>query len=198
MNQTIKITRKGNDLELVKDIQSGIPSKVRAAQERIYKEYHPIFFTQMMRNVKCRKEAEDLTIQILTKALVQIEKFNQSYAFSTWIQSIAINLLIDFKRKNTILTQSIGEIRKTTDGNYMEMDVEDLTSNPLDNFIQQENHIELNVKLNNISEDSQTLLSLRYFEELSYNEIADKLQMPIGTVKAKLHRAKEELKQQYL
>lgn len=189
--------RKESDLQLVKDIQSGTPSKVRAAQKALYKEYHPIFLNQMLRNVKSTKDAEDLAIQALTKALTQVDKYNPTYAFSTWIQSIAKNLLIDFKRKARIEVQSIEELQTRHNDDDYEFEIQDNGFSSLEIVIREESHSELGYKLDLISEESSQILTLRFFEELKYEEIAKRLDMPLGTVKARLHRAKEELREQY-
>jgi RNA polymerase sigma-70 factor (ECF subfamily) len=189
--------RKESDLQLVKDVQSGIPSRVRIAQETFYKEYHPILLNQMLRNVKSTKDAEDLAIQALTKALTQVEKYKPEYAFSTWIQSIAKNLLIDFKRKSRLEVKSIEELRNRTNEDDYEFEIQDEELSALEIVIRKESHSELNHKLNLISENAHKLLILRFFEELKYEEISEQLDMPIGTIKARLHRAKEELKLAY-
>jgi len=189
--------RKESDLQLVEDIQSGIPSKVRLAQEVLYKEYHPIFLNQMMRNVKLTKDAEDLAIQALTKAFTQVDKYNPKYAFSTWIQSIAKNLLIDFKRKSRLEVQSIHGMQSRDNDDDYKFEIQDEGSSPLEIVIREESHCELGHKLECISEDAAQILTLRFFEELKYEEISKRLDMPLGTVKARLHRAKEELREQY-
>lgn len=189
--------RKSRDLQLVEDIKSGIPSKVRLAQEQIYKEYHPIFLSQMLRNTRCEKDAEDLAIQALAKALVQIHKFNVQFALSTWMQTIARNLLIDFKRKKTLNAKSIQELSLKTSSSDIEFEIQDDNPLPIEILYQEEQRNQLNEKLDNISIEASHILSLRYFEELTYNEISEKLQMPIGTVKAKIYRAKEELQKEF-
>lgn len=196
--QPTKTKRKSADLALVEDIKSNIPSRMRAAQTELFEAYHPVFLNQMLRNVKCGKDAEDLALQALSKALTQIDKYNPKFAFSTWLQGIARNLLIDFKRKGKLEVQSIEEMqhRSTNDDDY-EFEIQDDGHDALELVIREERHCELGHKLDEISEDSSQILILRFFEELSYNEISERLDMPIGTVKARLFRAKEELKLAY-
>lgn len=200
MTLIIEPKRKSKDLQLVEDLKSGIPSKVRLAQNKIYQEYYPIFLSQMLRNTRCMKDAEDLTIQALTKSLLQINKFNAEFALSTWMQTIARNLLIDFKRKKKqVYIHSIQDLNVTTNSSdEIEFQFKDNNPLPIDVLYQKEQCEELNEKLKNISPDASHILSLRYLEELSYQEISHQLQMPLGTVKAKIHRAKEELQQQFI
>lgn len=194
----IETKRKDADLALVKDIQSNIPSRMRAAQTELYRLYHPVFLNQMLRNVKCPNDAEDLAIQALAKALTQVDKYNPTFAFSTWLQGIARNLLIDFKRKGKLEVQSIEEMQhKSTNDDDYEFEIPDDGIDALEVVIREERHCELGHKLAEISEDSSQILVLRYFEELSYNEICDRLDLPMGTVKARIFRAKEELEQAY-
>jgi RNA polymerase sigma-70 factor (ECF subfamily) len=138
-----------------------------------------------------KEDVEDLSIATFTKAFDKIKSYNSSYAFSTWIQTIATNSLIDFFRKKEQKTISIDADVKNEKGNPHE--IEDLYTNPELNFIQQQKNNQLFSLLEKLKPHYRELIVLRYLEELSYDEIAQKLNIPLGSVKAKLFRARDLL-----
>lgn len=142
-------------------------------------------------NLSSKEDVEDLSIATFTKAFDKIKSYNSSYAFSTWIQTIATNSLIDFFRKKEQKTFSIDAEDKNEQGNPHE--IEDLDTNPELNFIQQQKNKQLFSLVEKLKPHYRELIVLRYLEELSYAEIAQKLNIPIGSVKAKLFRARDLL-----
>ncbi len=138
-----------------------------------------------------KEDVEDLSIATFSKAFDKIKSYNSSYAFSTWIQTIATNSLIDFFRKKEQKTISIDADVKNEKGNPHE--IEDLDTNPELNFIQQQKNKQLFSLVEKLKPHYRELIVLRYLEELSYAEIAQKLNIPLGSVKAKLFRARDLL-----
>ena len=138
-----------------------------------------------------KEDVEDLSIATFSKAFDKIKSYNSSYAFSTWIQTIATNSLIDFFRKKEQKTISIDTDVKSDQGNPHE--IEDLDTNPELNFIQQQKNKQLFSLVEKLKPHYRELIVLRYLEELSYAEIAQKLNIPLGSVKAKLFRARDLL-----
>tara|TARA_B100001059_G_C17794375_1_gene562125 strand:- start:549 stop:1139 length:591 start_codon:yes stop_codon:yes gene_type:complete len=138
-----------------------------------------------------KEDVEDLSIATFSKAFDKIKSYNSSYAFSTWIQTIATNSLIDFFRKKEQKTISIDADVKNEKGNPHE--IEDLDTNPELNFIQQQKNKQLFSLVEKLKPHYRELIVLRYLEELSYDEIAQKLNIPLGSVKAKLFRARDLL-----
>lgn len=142
-------------------------------------------------NLSSKEDVEDLSIATFTKAFDKIKSYNSSYAFSTWIQTIATNSLIDFFRKKEQKTISIDADVKNEKGNPHE--IEDLDTNPELNYIQQQKNKQLFSLVEKLKPHYRELIVLRYLEELSYDEIAQKLNIPLGSVKAKLFRARDLL-----
>lgn len=138
-----------------------------------------------------KEDVEDLSIATFSKAFDKIKSYNSSFAFSTWIQVIATNTLIDFFRKKEQKTISIDADVKNEQGNPHE--IEDLDTNPELNFIQQQKNKQLFSLVEKLKPHYRELIVLRYLEELSYDEIAQKLNIPLGSVKAKLFRARDLL-----
>jgi RNA polymerase sigma factor (sigma-70 family) len=164
--------------------------KAFAELMRRYKK--PVFHTilKMIRNVD---DAEDLTIEAFAKAFRNLHKFNPEYTFSTWLFRIATNNCIDFIRKKKIDTTSIHAAYIDSDGAQVAIDLRDHNLNPQEEAIKGQKILIMQHIVNKLPPRYQTLIRLRYFDELAYEEIAQELSLPLGTVKAQLHRARELL-----
>lgn len=150
--------------------------------------YHMIL--KMVRNVD---DAEDLTIEAFAKAFKNLAKFNPEFTFSTWLFRIATNNCIDFIRKKKLDTMSISNTYKDDNGDSVDIDIKDVNLNPQEETIKSEKVEIIQTIVTKLPAKYQVLVKLRYFEELSYEEIAAELGAPLGTVKAQLHRARELL-----
>ncbi len=150
--------------------------------------YHTLL--KMVRNVD---DAEDLTIEAFAKAFKSLPRFKKDYTFSTWLFRIATNNSIDFIRKKKLETLSIDSELTNDDGDSLNIDLKDGKRNPQEEAIDQQKIeiVQEFVKL--LPPKYQRLVRMRYFDELSYDEIATELESPLGTVKAQLHRARELL-----
>jgi RNA polymerase sigma factor (sigma-70 family) len=149
--------------------------------------YHMIL--KMVRNVD---DAEDLTIEAFAKAFRNLKKFNPEFTFSTWLFRIATNNCIDFIRKKKLDTMSISNSFKE-EGESADMDIKDFNLDPQEEAIKSQKVDIIQTIVTKLPAKYQTLVRLRYFEELSYEEIAEEIEAPLGTVKAQLHRARELL-----
>jgi RNA polymerase sigma factor (sigma-70 family) len=150
--------------------------------------YHMIL--KMVRNVD---DAEDLTIEAFAKAFRNLKKFNPEYTFSTWLFRIATNNCIDFIRKKKLDTMSISNPFKEEGVESSDMDIKDFNLDPQEEAIKSQKVEIIQNIVTKLPPKYQTLVKLRYFEELSYEEIAEEIEAPLGTVKAQLHRARELL-----
>ena len=148
--------------------------------------YHMIL--KMVRNVD---DAEDLTIEAFAKAFKNLKRFKKDYTFSTWLFRIATNNAIDFIRKKRLETMSLDSSYKDDSGEAVKIDVEDNELNPMEETIKSQKIELIRVFVDKLPPKYQRLVKLRYFDELSYEEIAKELEAPLGTVKAQLHRARE-------
>jgi RNA polymerase sigma factor (sigma-70 family) len=180
-------TKAIEDFRLI-DMAVGGDEKAFAKLLQRYKRpvYHMIL--KMVRNVD---DAEDLTIESFAKAFRSLPKFKKDFTFSTWLFRIATNNSIDFIRKKKLNTLSIENTYTDDDGQSVSIDVEDLNLNPQDVAIRTQKEEIIQVFVNMLPGKYQKLVRLRYFQELSYEEIAVELDAPLGTVKAQLHRARE-------
>jgi RNA polymerase sigma factor (sigma-70 family) len=150
--------------------------------------YHMIL--KMVRNVD---DAEDLTIEAFTKAFKNLYKFKKDYTFSTWLFRIATNNSIDFIRKKKLDTMSLNTAYQDESGANVTIDVKDKNLNPQEEAIKAQKIELIQLFVTKLPAKYQRLVRLRYFNELSYEEIARELEAPLGTVKAQLHRARELL-----
>ncbi len=148
--------------------------------------YHMIL--KMIRNVD---DAEDLTIEAFAKAFKNLHRFKKDYTFSTWLFRIATNNTIDFIRKKKLETFSLNTSFKNDNGDSVNIDVEDHNLDPQEEAIKSQKIELVHVFVTKLPPKYQRLVRLRYFQELSYDEIAKELDAPLGTVKAQLHRARE-------
>ena len=148
--------------------------------------YHMVL--KMVRNVD---DAEDLTIEAFGKAFRSLHKFKKDFTFSTWLFRIATNNSIDFIRKRKLNTLSIDNAFTDEDGQSVPMAIQDMNLNPQDEAIKAQKEEIIRVVVGMLPAKYQKLVRLRYFQELSYEEIAEEIDAPLGTVKAQLHRARE-------
>jgi RNA polymerase sigma factor (sigma-70 family) len=148
--------------------------------------YHVVL--KMVRNVD---DAEDLTIESFAKAFRSLHRFKKDFTFSTWLFRIATNNTIDFIRKKKLNTLSIENTFTDDDGQSVSIDVEDENLDPQEETIKAQKAELMQLFVDKLPGKYQKLVRLRYFHELSYEEIAEELDAPLGTVKAQLHRARE-------
>jgi RNA polymerase sigma-70 factor (ECF subfamily) len=174
-----------------------IQSAVEEGDEKAYAELMSIYkkpvYHVVLKMVRNPDDAEDLTIEAFAKAFRNLHKFNPEYAFSTWLFRIATNNCIDFIRKNKIKTMSIDSAIKIDNGDEINIDFKDTNLTPQENAIKNQKIEIMQFVVAKLPDKYQRLVTLRYFDELSYEEIATELNAPLGTVKAQLHRARELL-----
>lgn len=136
--------------------------------------------------------ARELSQEAFIRAWSALERFNPKYRFSTWLFRIAHNLGIDQLRRRRLLTTPL--YRTDSEGDEVEVVVPDLDKDPLGHL---ENRIlasELREVIDNLRPEYRELVLLRHFGGLSYQDIADFTEMPLGTVKNKLFRAHSVLR----
>ncbi len=167
--------------------QQGDESAFAELMDRYKKPvYHMIL--KMVRNVD---DAEDLTIEAFAKAFRNLKRFKKDYTFSTWLFRIATNNAIDFIRKKKLETYSLNTSFTDDSGDSVNIDVEDRNLTPDEETIKTQKIELVRMFVTKLPAKYQRLVKLRYFDELSYEEIAKELDAPLGTVKAQLHRARE-------
>ena len=164
----------------------------RAYSELMSKYRDPIYF-MLYEKVKDADLAKELTIEALGKAFNKLRLYTPNYAFSTWLFTIARNNAIDYLRKKKVNTTSIDELRQNDNGDEIVFDLPDGGLNP-ENYLLKKQRLEIvrNI-VNQLDPKYKKIVRLRYFKEFSYDEIADELDLPVGTVKAQLFRSRQQL-----
>ncbi len=177
------------DFKLIEEALKGNQSAYAELMQRYNRSlYHTIL--KMVRNVD---DAEDLTMEAFAKAFKNLKKFKKDYTFSTWLFRIATNNCIDFIRKKKLQTYSLDSFYTDESGEDISLDVQDYQLNPQEEAIKAQKAELMKEFVAKLPPKYRKLVTMRYFEELAYQEIADELDLPLGTVKAQLHRARELL-----
>lgn len=163
------------------------------AYAKLMSRYKDTIYFTILKMVHKKDDADDLTIEAFGKAFQNLDKYSSEFAFSTWLFKIAINNCIDYMRKKRISTLSLDRPFETDKGDEMTIDVKSETMDPEETFIKGQRAKLLREVLEKLNPKYKMLIELRYFDELAYEEIAEKMEIPLGTVKAQLFRAKELL-----
>ena len=162
------------------------------AYAELMDKYRDSIFYMMLKMVKNTDDADDLTIEAFGKAFNRLHQYTPNYAFSTWLFRIATNNCIDFIRKKRMNTFSLDKDIDTEDGG-MSFEVKDENLDPEERFIRKQKIRIMREIVDQLKPRYKSLVVLRYFREYSYEEIAEETDLPIGTVKAQLFRAREQL-----
>ena len=188
---TDNLTEKGKrDLLLInRALASGDPKAYNELM-RLYRD--PIYF-MLYEKVGDQELAKDLTIEALGKAFRKLHMYTPDYTFSTWLYTVARNNCIDYLRKHKLPTISIDKMMLGEDGKRNTFDLKSKDPNPESVMIKKQRIAILRQIVDQLKPKYRDLVKLRYFKELSYEEIATLLEIPLGTVKAQLHRSREQL-----
>lgn len=146
-------------------------------------------YSFQLKRIKNENDAEDVTIRTFSKAFDRIETFDEKYKFETWLITISKNIHVDLLRKQS----SSVSLKTTDDSDDQVYDVADDSPSPEDKLITEQNLARLLRYIKQLKPHYQKVINLRYFQELSYKEIAQELNEPINNVKVKLLRAKKLL-----
>ena len=122
-----------------------------------------------------------------------MDTYTPQFAFSTWLFKIASNHCIDFLRKKRIKAISIHQAGRGDDGDEYEIPIKDNQLNPEQQMQRNQSISNVRAVVDQLKPRYKRMIELRYFEEKSYEEIAEEMKLPLGTVKAQLFRAKDLL-----
>jgi len=186
-----KLTDKGErDLKLInRAIETGDP-KAYAELMKLYRD--PLYF-MIYEKISDQDIAKDLTIESLGKAFKKLHLYKPDFTFSTWIFTVARNHTIDYFRKKKLPTFSIDKMMINEDGRKSNFDLESKDPNPEQILMKKQRIKILRSIVDQLKPKYRDLVKLRYFKEYSYEEVAQELNLPLGTVKAQLHRSRNQL-----
>ena len=177
------------DLQLVESARSGN----QAAYAELMDRYRDSIYFMMLKMVKNTDDADDLTIEAFGKAFSRLDQYSPSFAFSTWLFKIASNNCIDFIRKKRVQLTSMDTGIVMDDGEKIHVDAKSASLNPEETIMQGQRVDHMRLLVSKLKPKYRDLVEKRYFEELSYEEIAEQMNLPLGTVKAQLFRARDFL-----
>jgi len=188
-NQDVKLSEKAlQDYELVKKALDGDEK----AFARLLSRYKDTIYFMLLKMLNNRADAEDLTIEAFGKAFKNLNQYSPTYAFSTWLFKIASNNCIDYLRKRRGMMISLENEQEQGENSEISR-IKSKELNPEDRFIRKQKAILLHNVVRKLKPHYQNLVELRYFREMSYEEISKELHLPLGTVKAQLFRARQML-----
>lgn len=143
----------------------------------------------MLKRTENETDAEDITIDTFSKAFDKLASYNPEFQFNTWLIAIAKNVHIDMlrKKKSTLF------IDITDEENHIAYTIADSSPSAEDILITEQNLSRLLQFVKELKPHYQEVIQMRYFQEMSYSEIAEHLNEPLSNVKVKLLRAKKLL-----
>lgn len=186
----VRENASSSSLEDDKYVKQAIKGNQDAYKKLMDKYQKPLYF-HVLKMVRNHEQVEDIVQEAFMKAFNNLNSYNTNYAFSTWLYRITTNHTIDYLRKKKLNTTSINEPVKTRDGE-MEIQISDEAETDR-NIIRKERKQIIHNAINNLPKKYRKVIEMRHLQELSYQEIAEQLDLPLGTVKAHIFRAREML-----
>ena len=170
------------------------------AYSELWKKFRVMVFHTIYKMVQNQEDADDLTLETISKAFRNLKNYSNEHPFGAWLHRIAVNQAIDHTRKNKQQTSPIEDwlMDKTDDGsdddNATAAQLDDFGSrSPEDDIVRNERNKSVRAALREMNYTYRLILELRYNEGLPYQDIAEILEVPLGTVKAQIHRAHQDL-----
>lgn len=184
------------DVDAVNAVLAGHKEKFSV----IYKRYYPIILQSYSSKLKFNRElAEDVAADLFMKIYQSLDKYQVKYTFNSWITRVAKNFLIDYIRKQKLETVSIdagvsSDKMKNEDSDSITLDICDERETPEQAITNiEKNNVILNL-INSMEPNSREAVKKYYFDDKSYEEIAEEMNIPLGTLKSIIFRAKKTMK----
>jgi len=174
-------------------VQSARDHGDQHAYAELLNKYRDSLYFMMLKMTSNATDAEDLTIEAFGKAFKNIHQYTPDFAFSTWLFKIAANNAIDFLRKNNRIQFADTYFDEDGDSQDSHANIPFTGLDPEEKFIEKQKIQLMHEVVAKLKPHYRNMIELRYFKEWSYEEIAVELDLPLGTVKAQLFRAREFL-----
>ena len=168
-----------------------------SAHRELIKRYERPVFSLVFRMVRDRELAEDLTQDTFVKVLSHLDRYRTDFKFSSWLFKIANNVAIDHLRRRQLDTISIDGSSHALTSDAVEssrFDISDSAENALEEMEAKELGSAIERAIATLRPEYRSCILLRHVEGRSYEEIASTLDLPLGTVKTYIHRARHELR----
>jgi len=177
-----------------RDLVASAVHGVEGSFEELVRRYQRPISAYVYRMVGDYEAALDLTQEIFMKVYASLARYRSEFKFSTWIYKIAHNAAVDHLRRNTAREQSIV---KGTEGDHYELPIESGRLTPEQESERRERRIEIETVVKTLPAAYRELIILRHSQDLTYEEIVEVTGLPLGTVKNRLFRAREMMRQQF-
>jgi len=194
MSESVPVGPTATDQEVVLEARRGSD----AAYRELVRRYERPVFSLVFRMVRDRELAEDLTQETFIKALNALASYRPEFKFSSWIFKIANNAAIDQLRRRELDTLSLDGSPSAETPDAVEataLQVGSKGESPLDELEARELGSAIEVAIAKLRPEYRSCILLRHVEGLAYEEIAENMDLPLGTVKTYIHRARNELRQ---
>ena len=188
--ETATTERLQRDYKLVCDARDHGSHKAYADLMAAYREPLYLLLLRMTHNTTV---ADDLTIETFGKAFLQLHRYAPTSSFSSWLYTIGINTYIDSLRRNRLETVPLSSAQRDSEGDFIEYQIPSNQPTPEEALIRMQRDETLKQLVDQLKEPYRRIIHMRYYEDLSYEEIAQQLHLPLGTVKVRLMRAKNLL-----
>jgi len=180
-----------NDSDLVATAINGLEGSF----EELVRRYQRPISAYVYRMVGNYESALDLTQEIFIKVYASLRKYRSEFKFSTWIYKIAHNAAVDHLRRSSTREQSL---INGNDGDQFELPIESRRLSPEQESERKERRIEIESVVRALPANYRELIILRHSQDLTYEEIVEVTGLPLGTVKNRLFRAREMMRQQFV
>ena len=158
--------------------------------------YRDSIYYMLVRMVKNKDDAEDLTLMTFGKAFRYLDKYTPKYAFSTWLYRIALNNSIDFLRMKNNMPQYFEEDLYTSSATtIIDQSEDNLQRTPEEEIIDKQRLQLLRAAVSQLPDKYRKVIELRFYEDLAYEEISERLGITLSNVKIQIMRAKQMLAQ---
>lgn len=189
------VLKKIDDRDLITRIQL---KNDQLAYSILLNKYNKSLYYTIIKIVNNRDDAEDITMHTFSKAFSNLDAYDPKFAFTTWLFKIGTNSAIDFLRKRRLETTSLDKNFNSDDnsessGVNFSHYIADDKPDPEEEMILSQRSTLLDDLIQQLPQKYKELILLRFYEELKYEEIAERLSIPVGTVKVRLSRAKDLL-----
>jgi RNA polymerase sigma-70 factor (ECF subfamily) len=174
-------------------VKAAVEQGDQKAYALLMDRYRDSIYFMLLKMVNNKDDADDLTIEAFGKAFKRLGQYTPQYAFSTWLFKIASNNCIDYIRRKRIRAVSIDQGYSNEDGETIEISIKDSVLDPAEAMQKEERIRKMREIVDKLKPRYRKLVEMRYFDEMAYEEIAEELDLPLGTVKAQLFRAREFL-----
>jgi RNA polymerase sigma-70 factor (ECF subfamily) len=181
----------------VSGVEAGLVRRCLAGDEKAYRElvelYQGQVFSVVLRMVRRREDAEDLTQETFVRMFRALDRYDPQRPFAAWLFTIASRLAIDHIRRRKVQPVSLTQREAGSDEEY-DIEVPDPGPTPDEVTSRTEEERRTEELIRSLPPHYRIVVMLRHQRDLAYEEIAEALHLPLGTVKARIHRAREILK----